>query len=201
MARQIHRLCCALSRCALSIVILAGPAAAATTWNGVLRYHSGTPVSGAVVKLHAPTGKLDYTARTSPEGVFSFVRIIAGDYVLSVRDEGKTWTVAQLVEIKDGTNLSAGLQILPNLNQLRVIGASGNSLPWASGGESLSSEQVSSLPLNERDFGKLLLLAAGTMSDTNGSANFTQQFAVNGQRAVASVFAIDGIDTTDPEMG
>ena len=65
----------------------------------------------------------------------------------------------------------------------------------------MSSEEVSSLPLNERDFSKLLLLAAGTMTDTNGAANFTQQFAVNGQRGVAAVFALDGADTTDPELG
>jgi hypothetical protein len=158
-------------------------------------------VSGAVVKLHSPTGKLDYTARTSREGMFSFDHIIAGNYVLSASDHGKTWTAARLVEIKDDTNLNASLQILPDLSQLRMISASGNPLPWASGGESLSSKQVSSLPLNERDFSKLLLLAAGTMTDTNGSANFTQQFAVNGQRAAATAFAMDGVDTTDPEMG
>ena len=70
-----------------------------------------------------------------------------------------------------------------------------------SGGEHLSSGEVSSLPLNERDFSKLLLLAAGTMTDTNGAANFTQQFAVNGQRGVTSVFATDAADTTDPELG
>jgi hypothetical protein len=133
--------------------------------------------------------------------MFSFAHITGGNYILSASDHGKTWTAERLVDIKDGTNLSANLQILPNLNQLRVISTSGNPLPWASGGESLSSEQVSSLPLNERDFGKLLLLAAGTMTDTNGSANFTQQFAVNGQRAVATAFSMDGIDTTDPEMG
>ena len=201
MARHIYRLCCVASGCILSIVILAGPAAAATTWNGVLRNDSGTPLRGAVVKLHSPTGKLDYTARTSREGMFSFARITAGNYVLSVSDDGKTWTAAQLVDIKDSTTLSAGLKIFPKLNKLLVVSAKGDVLPWASGGESLSSKQVSSLPLNERDFGKLLLLAAGTMTDTNGSADFTQQYAVNGQRAVASVFAIDGIDTTDPEMG
>jgi hypothetical protein len=39
------------------------------------------------------------------------------------------------------------------------------------------------------------------MTDTNGAANFTQQFAVNGQRGSASVFAMDGIYITDPEMG
>ena len=71
----------------------------------------------------------------------------------------------------------------------------------ASGGGHLSSAEVSSLPLNARDFSKLLLLAAGTMTDTNGAANFTQQFAVNGQRGATTVFATDGFDTTDPEMG
>jgi len=39
------------------------------------------------------------------------------------------------------------------------------------------------------------------MTDANGAANFTQQFAVNGQRGVAAVFAMDGADTTDPELG
>src|SRR5215467_1541980 len=73
--------------------------------------------------------------------------------------------------------------------------------PQASGGGHLSTGEVSSLPLNERDFSKLLLLAAGTMTDTNGAANFTQQFAVNGQRGSAAVFAMDGADTTDPELG
>src|SRR5205807_2104664 len=38
-------------------------------------------------------------------------------------------------------------------------------------------------------------------TDTNGAANFTQQFAVNGQRGSAAVFAMDGADTTDPELG
>ncbi|MGD0923207.1 MAG: TonB-dependent receptor [Terriglobia bacterium] len=71
----------------------------------------------------------------------------------------------------------------------------------ASGGERLSSREVSGLPLNKRDFSQLILLAAGTMTDTNGAANFTQQFAVNGQRGTTTVFAMDGIDTTDAEMG
>ncbi len=60
---------------------------------------------------------------------------------------------------------------------------------------------MSELPLNKRDFGTLLLLAAGTMTDTNGSTNFTAQFAINGQRGVEAVFAMDGADISDPEMG
>ena len=39
------------------------------------------------------------------------------------------------------------------------------------------------------------------MTDTNGTTNFTAQFAVNGQRGVEAVFAMDGADISDPEMG
>lgn len=184
-----------------SSLILAGRGVAATTWNGTLRDQWGAPVIGAVVKLHSPTGKLDYAARTSTDGAFSFARIIAGQYVLSVTENGKTQMAAKLLDIKAGANLTAGLKMLAGGKQLLVVGESGNPLPWASGGENLSSKQVSSLPLNERDFGKLFLLAAGTMTDTNGSSNFTQQYAVNGQRSTATLFAMDGIDSTDPEMG
>jgi hypothetical protein len=101
-----------------------------------------------------------------------------------------------------------GLQ-LPEQGQVLIVRsffapiatAKEKSTAQASGGEHLSSNEVSSLPLNARDFSKLLLLAAGTMTDTNGATNFTQQFAVNGQRGSVTVFAIDGADTTDPEMG
>ena len=71
----------------------------------------------------------------------------------------------------------------------------------STGGEELSSHEVSSLPLNKRDFSQLLLLAAGTSTDANGATNFTQQFAINGQRGVEAVFAMDGSDISDPEMG
>ena len=60
---------------------------------------------------------------------------------------------------------------------------------------------MNNLPLNGRDFTKLLSLAGGTTTDTNGANNFTLQFAINGQRGTTAVFAMDGIYTTDPELG
>ena len=99
------------------------------------------------------------------------------------------------VEIAAGTRRSNGLRLTVS------GGAMLESASEGTGGEDLSERQVSALPLNKRDFSQLLLLAAGTQTDTNGAANFTQQFTVNGQRGSATVFAMDGTDTTDPEMG
>ncbi|TAM84193.1 MAG: TonB-dependent receptor [Acidobacteria bacterium] len=174
---------------------------ALTNWNGVLKDSDGNPVAGAVVRLHSPTGKFDYSAVTSSIGGFLLDHIIAGNYQLAASKDGETWRTSGLLAIKDGLSLTAGLQISSAQQQLQVVAMAEGPSPRASGGENLSGMEVSSLPLNERDFSKLLLLAAGTMTDTNGSANFTQQFAVNGQRATATVFAMDGIDTSDPEMG
>jgi hypothetical protein len=180
-----------------------GHAFAAASWSGVLTDESGKPVAGAVVHLHSTSGGRDSTVSTSANGQFRFAEIAAGSYEVSAAVTNKAWKAATALVITDGAVLTLALQLSP-ANELRVVAATSQSTAAsarASGGEHLSSTEVSSLPLNERDFSKLLLLAAGTMTDTNGAANFTQQFAVNGQRGAATVFAVDGFDTTDPEMG
>jgi hypothetical protein len=175
--------------------------APAAAWNGVLRDAAGHVVADASVVLRARSGGREYAATTSASGGFTFAEIAGGAYALRVTLAGKTWTAASVVAIQDGVTLTARLELDAHESIVRVLPAGESAAAEASGGEHLSSGEVSSLPLNTRDFSKLLLLAAGTMTDTNGAANFTQQFAVNGQRGVAAVFAMDGVDTTDPELG
>jgi len=176
-------------------------ASPAASWSGVVRDAAGNSVAKATVRLVSAEGGREYSATASTNGQFAFATIAAGNYALTVSAEGKIWTAAEPVVIKEGATLTSGLQLSAQGQEVRVVVALGTSSPQASGGEHLSTGEVSSLPLNERDFSKLLLLAAGTMTDTNGAANFTQQFAVNGQRGSAAVFSIDGADTTDPELG
>jgi hypothetical protein len=188
----------------LAIEIFLAPflyASPAASWSGVLRDSAGNPVGMAIIKLVSAEGSREYSATTSTSGQFAFAAIAARNYTLTVSAEGKTWTATDPVVIKEGSTLTSGLQFSAQGQEVRVVVALEAASPQASGGEHLSTGEVSSLPLNERDFSKLLLLAAGTMTDTNGAANFTQQFAVNGQRGSAAVFAIDGADATDPELG
>src|SRR3954451_1203633 len=175
--------------------------AANGAWGGLLREASGKPIAGATILLHAQNASHEYSAKTSPLGEFSFTEIPAGTYTLIVTAGEKSWSASSPLMLTEGPRRSV-LELSAQDQTVRILtAAQGSSSTQGSGGEHLSSEEVSSLPLNERDFSKLLLLAAGTMTDTNGAANFTQQFAVNGQRGVASVFALDGADTTDPELG
>ena len=170
------------------------------TWIGVLRDVNAKPLSDATVKLSSVTGGQEYSAQTSPAGIFVFPEIVSGNYSVSVIVHAMIFEAASTIDVQDGNKLLNGLTLL-GPGKLAVVAAQEDSAPQASGGERLSSTEVASLPLNTRDFSKLLLLSAGTMTDANGAANFTQQFAVNGQRGSTTVFALDGADTTDPEMG
>lgn len=157
----------------------------------MIRDSADQPVAGARIELRQSARPLE--AVSGATGGFEFRSIPAGRYTLHVEHEGVR---EHVVEFGGG---------VPRTDTIRIT-AAGLALEApksteGSGGEQLSSKQVSGLPLNKRDFSQLLLLAAGTQTDANGAANFTQQITVNGQRGAATMFAMDGIDTTDPEMG
>jgi hypothetical protein len=166
---------------------------APATWRGTLRDAAGQPVSAARVILRAETN--DLTALTSADGAFEFRVVPSGKYSVRVEWSGGSASTPGQVDIAPAVQLRQSLRLTASGGVLLQADSQ------ATGGEQLSSKLVSAMPLNKRDFSQLLLLAAGTQTDTNGAANFTQQFTVNGQRGSATVFAMDGIDTTDPEMG
>jgi hypothetical protein len=176
----------------IACALAAGQQHEANSWTGVLRNAHGDPVSGATVRLQS--GDNTAAASTAHDGGFHFT-VPAGEYSVAVEYGGRKATLSRPLAIP-----GAGSAVVLELSASGALSLAG-AAQAASGGEKLSSKAVSELPLNKRDFSQLLLLAAGTMTDTNGASNFTQQFAVNGQRGTAAVFAMDGADSTDPEMG
>jgi hypothetical protein len=167
-------------------------------WGGIVRNASGQPVNGATIDISGQGA--GGTAVSGADGSFSFLNLAPGRYALTVRLPNKTVTTAISIRIP-GTAVVLTVSQKNTLAIGAALVAQAIGAKAASDGEKLSSQSVSELPLNGRDFSTLLLLAAGTMTDVNGATNFTQQFAINGQRGVEAVFAMDGADTTDPEMG
>jgi hypothetical protein len=175
---------------------------------GILLTPAGAPVAGATITLAAQGNR--FTAETGADGKFVFNTLPRAIYHLSVMRQLRIVASREPVDIS-----SAGSELTITLAEsgdrpltvavaavpLTLTDAAQSAQPATSGGEQLSSHEVSSLPLNKRDFSQLLLLAAGTMTDANGATNFTAQFAINGQRGVEAVFAMDGSDISDPEMG
>jgi hypothetical protein len=197
-------------------LVTAFAASPSASWRAMVRDTRGHGLSGAQVELRGERSGALLRATADANGAFTFAAVPAGVYYVSVRWQRRASRYEKPLEVRAGERVALSLEISANGHWL-TLRADGNSSssPEAeqaglsgaaaagsqgSGGQTLSSKEVSSLPLNERDFSQLLLLASGTKTDTNGSSNFTQQFAVNGQRGTTAVFAMDGIFISDPEM-
>ncbi|HEX3893821.1 MAG TPA: TonB-dependent receptor [Terracidiphilus sp.] len=169
---------------------------AQTVWSGDLRSSAGAPIAHATVVLVANGVRAEAT--TDADGHFVLAGIVAGQYRLAIETGGNKADYALPVNVVAG-----GAPVVITLSGRGEITVAEllKKKQAATGGEELSSQAVSELPLNKRDFSSLLLLAAGTMTDSNGATNFTQQFAINGQRGVEATFAMDDADISDPEMG
>ena len=171
------------------------PVSGDTAWRGELRDGAGRPLGGAVIELSASGQKL--TSITRPDGSFSFHHLPQLRFALFITVDGHRIDTDHFIDM---TRPQADdLLTLTGQGVLSIEALA--KTQETTGGVDLSSKAVSQLPLNKRDFSQLLLLAAGTMTDANGATNFTQQFAINGQRGVEATFAMDGADISDPEMG
>jgi hypothetical protein len=167
----------------------------ARSWGGVLRTQAGSALAGATVQLNSAQATV--RAKTGAQGEFRFTGLPPGRYTLRVEWGAHRAELAQSIDLfQDAASINLSL----SADYVLSVDPPAEQTP-KTGGEQLSSRAVSELPLNKRDFSQLLLLAAGTMTDSNGATNFTQQFAINGQRGVGAVFAMDGADISDPEMG
>src|SRR5580700_5660708 len=178
---------------ALTVPLFAQEQSTSALWRGLVKNSVGTPIGGAKVRLK---GASSAESTTAPDGSFSLAALPAGKYKLTIVADGTTAAYAQTITL---TSDSPAVAI--TVSNSREITVAAQQQTDQKGGEKLSSQKVNELPLNGRDFSTLLLLAAGTMTDVNGQTNFTQQFAINGQRGVEAVFAMDDADVSDPEMG
>jgi hypothetical protein len=170
--------------------------AARAVWQGVLQDGAGVPIAAATVRLAGDGAAAE--AVTGSDGQFRLSPLPPGRYRLTVKSGAGKVEYSEPVSLTKGADPAPVMLKLSGRGELTVASLKGQA---ATGGEELSSQAVSELPLNKRDFSTLLLLAAGTMTDTNGATNFTAQFAINGQRGVEATFAMDGADISDPELG
>ena len=181
---------------------------------GTVTDPQGLVVNGASVVLTNTETARNQTATTGSSGDFDFGVVPRGHYKIDVQQRGfKSASAEFVLEVSQVKEVNFQLQLGQSAETVDVSGA----VPLidvesSSTGEVIQGRQITELPLNGRNFTQLALLTPGvTRGDygdqASGVNNNVETFrngetggaalSVNGLRAQANNFILDGVDNNE----
>jgi hypothetical protein len=170
---------------------------------GTVTDSTGAAISAPQVKVFCPATGLSRTLVGNDRGEYVASELPLGNYSVTVEKEGfRSVTLTQIpVSVGSPTRadakLAAGMvQEVVEVNaDVPLVETSSNST-----GGTIESEEASELPVNGRDFTKLLELVPGSTSDPVGSTESAGSyglFSLNGNRGRSNNYLLDGTDMND----
>src|SRR6202011_933025 len=147
---------------------------------------------------------LQREATTGQDGAYVLAELPAGEYTVMAESAGLSPS-AQNVQVNVGLDTSANFDLtkvqkrqeeLNVTEEAPLVEATRDVL-----GEVVERKLVEDLPLNGRDFGKLVALVPGATVEPSGVAAIQSgfgQFAINGNRDRSNNYTLDGTDNNDP---
>lgn len=196
------------ARIILVFVLLAAVSLSAQTFRGTIlgtvTDPSGAVVSGAKVTVKNTGTGLERSTTTSGDGSYSLPELPIGTYNVTVTQSGFQTFVATGVTVDVATErrVDAALktgQISSTIevtgDQLPQVETTTNTL-----GGVLTAQTVENMPVNGRDYTKLIYLNPGVsgspdeISDSPGSFG---EFSMNGARGRSNNYLLDGTDMND----
>ncbi len=193
---------------AILAVLSLGVAAQAQTFRGTIlgtvTDASGAAVAGATVTAKNTDTGLTRTMATAQDGSFAAPELPIGNYSLTVEKSGFKTGVVSGIRVEVSSERRADVVLQPGEIAQRIE-VSGESLPLVettsnTRGGVFESKQVEDLPINGRDYTKLLINVPGAAGEPNGAGDSPGSFgyvAVNGNRGRANNFMLDGTDEND----
>ena len=191
---------------AFLITIFAGTAVAQTfrgAIQGTVTDSSGASVPGAQVKVFSPGTGLSRMVTTNELGVYVASELPLGTYSVTVGMQGyKTITLTQIpVNVGSPTRADARLTAGEVQESIQVtadvplVETTSNTT-----GGTIGTSEAAELPVNGRDYTKLLELVPGSTSDPVGSTESAGSyglFSLNGNRGRSNNYLLDGTDMND----
>ncbi|MGA6958542.1 MAG: TonB-dependent receptor [Candidatus Acidiferrales bacterium] len=185
----------------------AGPAAAQTFRGSILGTvtdASGAAVIGATVTIHNVATGIDRITQTNVDGSYLVPELQIGSYDVTVEMNGfqKAVTKGVVVDVASEKRIDAILkpgqvnqQIVVEGEDLPQVDTSTNTL-----GGVLTQNTVKDLPVNGRDYTKLIFLnpgVAGSPDQISDSPGSYGEFSMNGARGRSNNYLLDGTDMND----
>jgi hypothetical protein len=189
----------------LSGTVAAQAGTAAAALNGTVRDPSGAVVPDATITLTNTRTAFKQVAKSNSTGNYSLVNITPGNYTATVSKEG--FSTGKSPEFELSVNQTATINFdlqVGSANSTVEVSAGGVQIETSTAelGTVIGTSEVSSLPLNGRNFTELLLLGPGisSINTTEGVSGIGNPIgtvvlpAVNGQNNRSNMFLLDGVN-------
>jgi len=164
------------------------------TLSGTVEDQNGAVVPGATVTAENKATGLKRQAATNDEGQFTIPLLPPSTYTVTAQAQGFSPVQVSNVVLNVGDQKS--LQIHLKAGNISEMVQITNDAPLIDEspavGTVVDRQFVENLPLNGRSFQALIALTPGVVQ-TKASGSRPGQFSVNGQRADANYFTIDGV--------
>jgi hypothetical protein len=162
---------------------------------------AGGRIVGAKIAVKNLATGVVREVETNETGTYSVFPLNPGAYEVSSSAPGFKTAVQQNVVLDAAANVKVDFQLTIGLVTEKVeVAATATVLQTqdASVGGTVTGTEVARLPVNGRNYTRLILLMPGTSdqggSQSNGTFSGTQLISVNGQRRQDNNYTIDGID-------
>jgi hypothetical protein len=190
---------------ALAAVVAVGAAAYAQTTNasivGIVTDQSGGAIAGATITVTNTATGVSRTVTTNEVGAYQVVPLIPGTYEVKAATSGFKTKVQPNVILATGAVLKVDFQLeVGDITESIEVSAAPPMMQTqeASVGGVITTEQLERIPVNGRNYTRLLVLMPGTSdirrSQGRGDLSGTQMVSVNGQRTQDNNYTLDGID-------
>ncbi|MBZ5502143.1 MAG: TonB-dependent receptor [Acidobacteriia bacterium] len=165
---------------------------------------SGGAVAGAVVTVHNTETGTDRTAETTADGGYLVPELPIGTYDVAIEKEGFQKSVTTAVKVTVAAERRVDVALKPGEVRQQVV-VSGETIPQIETttntlGGTLTQEDVKDLPINGRDYTKLIFLnpgVAGSPDQITDSPGSFGEFSMNGARGRSNNYLLDGTDMND----
>ncbi|HEV8384297.1 MAG TPA: TonB-dependent receptor, partial [Candidatus Acidoferrales bacterium] len=190
------------------LALLWTSAATAQTFRGTIlgtvTDQSGAVVPGAKVKVrNTETGLVRETA-TTEDGSYSVPELPIGHYVVSVEKAGFQTAQSSAVSVEVAADRRVDVTLKPGdvKTTVEVVGTEVAVVETTSNvlGGGFETKMIVDLPINGRDYTKLLIMVPGAVGEPNGGGDSPGSFglfSINGNRGRSNNFLLDGTDMND----
>ena len=162
---------------------------------------TGSSIPGAAIKLVNLATRVERTTESLANGEYRFFPVNAGTYEVAVEKNGFRKHVQSrvIVGVADMVKVDVLLQVGDVATSVEVSDeAPLLQTQETSVGGAITGAELTRLPVNGRNYTRLILLLPGTSdrakSQTNGTMSGTNLYSVNGQRSQDNNFTLDGVE-------